>query len=133
MAQTSSGSGGRRRASSANDVGRRRTALDRLWAAVAHICRLDEKDPEAAWAERVAELKRSAEALTERCFDAIHLTGPGTDLRVGLYRSSTWVGADFSTIDGVRHYPNIPTEEVFTVPDPMRVDGHVSATMPPTH
>ena len=105
-------------------------ALDRLWAAVAHICRLDEDDPEAAWAERMAELERSADALTERRFDAIHLRGPGTDLTIGLYRSSTWVGADFSTVDGVRHYPNIPTEEVFTVPDPIRVDGHVSATMP---
>src|SRR5439155_11452501 len=37
---------------------------------------------------------------------------------------------DFTTVDGVRHYPNLPTEEMFTTPDPARVDGHVSATMP---
>ena len=30
----------------------------------------------------------------------------------------------------MRHFPNLPTEETFTTPDPERVDGHVSATMP---
>ena len=44
--------------------------------------------------------------------------------------SSKWLGADFKTIDDLTHYPNLPTEEVFTTPDPERVDGHVSATMP---
>ena len=44
--------------------------------------------------------------------------------------SSKWLGADFSTTDGLTHYPNLPTEEAFTTPDPERVDGHVSATMP---
>ena len=72
----------------------------------------------------------SADRLTERRFDAIHLKGPGTDLTVGLFPSSRWLGADFTTADGLTHYPNVPTEEVFTTPDPERVDGHVSATMP---
>ena len=35
-------------------------ALDRLWEAIAHVCRLDEDDPVAAWTERMATLKRSA-------------------------------------------------------------------------
>jgi aminopeptidase len=30
----------------------------------------------------------------------------------------------------VRHVPNIPTEEVFTTPDPVRTEGHVAATKP---
>jgi aminopeptidase len=33
-------------------------------------------------------------------------------------------------VDGRRHSPNIPTEEVFGTPDPERVDGYVAATMP---
>ena len=72
----------------------------------------------------------SAERLSERRFDAIHLRGPGTDLTVGLLPSHRWLGADFTTVDGLTHYPNLPTEEIFTTPDPERVDGHVSATMP---
>jgi len=35
-------------------------ALDRLWAAVVHICRLDEPDPVAAWAERMDALRATA-------------------------------------------------------------------------
>ena len=105
-------------------------ALDRLWADVLHILRLDEEDPVAAWRERMEVILASADRLTERRFDAIHLRGPGTDLTIGLLPSSKWLGADFETVDGLTHYPNLPTEEVFTTPDPNRVDGHVSATMP---
>jgi aminopeptidase len=42
----------------------------------------------------------------------------------------TWWAADFTTVDGLRHLPNLPTEEVFTTPDPLRTQGHVSATRP---
>jgi aminopeptidase len=105
-------------------------ALDRLWEAVAHICRLDTEDPKATWTARVEELKSNAARLTERRFDAMRLYGPGTDLTIGLLRSSAWEAGDFETVDGLRHYPNIPTEELFTTPDPERVEGHVSATMP---
>ena len=84
----------------------------------------------AAWTERMETLKRSATALTGRSFDAIHLHGPGTDLTVGLFRSSIWHAAEFTTVDDLAHYPNVPSEETFTTPDPLRVDGHVSATLP---
>jgi aminopeptidase len=105
-------------------------AYERLWEAVAHICRLDADDPVAAWTERLATLRRGAAALTTRRFDAIHLHGPGTDLTVGLFASSLWHAAEFTTVDDVAHNPNIPSEETFTTPDPLRADGHVTATMP---
>jgi len=105
-------------------------ALDKLWDQVVHILRLDTDDPVAAWRERMKVIVASADRLTERRFDALHLHGPGTDLTIGLLPSSKWLGADFETIDGLTHYPNLPTEEVFTTPDPERVGGHVSATMP---
>ncbi len=41
-----------------------------------------------------------------------------------------WWAADFSTADGLRHFPNLPTEEVFTTPDPLRTEGHVASTRP---
>jgi aminopeptidase len=105
-------------------------AYERLWADVEHITRLDQPDVYAAWAERMTVLNDSARRLTERRFDAIHLEGPGTDLTVGLFRSGTWWAADFSTVDGLSHYPNLPTEEVFTTPDPVRTEGHVTSTKP---
>jgi aminopeptidase len=105
-------------------------AFARLWEAVANVCRLDTGDPEAAWTERIATLQRNAARLTERRFDALRLHGPGTDVTIGLLPSSTWHSGDFTTVDGIRHYPNLPTEETFTTPDPNRVDGHVTATFP---
>jgi aminopeptidase len=104
--------------------------LDKLWEEIEYVLRLDTDDPAAAWRERMAAIVGSAARLTDRRFDAIHLKGPGTDLTVGLFPSSRWLGADFTTVDGLTHYPNLPTEEVFTTPDPERVDGHVSSTMP---
>ena len=105
-------------------------AYERLWESVAHICRLDEDDPGQAWLDRTAVLKGNARRLSDREFDALRLHGPGTDLTIGLLPSSIWEAGDFTTVDGNRHLPNIPTEETFTTPDPERVDGYVSATMP---
>ena len=105
-------------------------ALERLWAEVAHICRLDEPDPIASWRTRLDDLRRVAARLTEQHFDAIRLHGPGTDLTVGLFASGRWIAADEETADGIEHRPNLPTEEVFTSPDPERVDGTVTATKP---
>ena len=105
-------------------------AYDRLWREIAHVCRLDEDDPAEAWRSRARTLETVAARLTERRFDAIRLHGPGTDLTVGLMPTSTWHAADFTTVDGLRHFPNIPSEEMFTTPDPARADGHVTATRP---
>jgi aminopeptidase len=105
-------------------------ALARLWSEVAYICRLDEDDPVQAWERRLAKLTAMSERLDELHLDALRFEGPGTDLTIGLLRSAEWSAARFKTIDGIVHAPNIPTEEVFTTPDPQRVDGVVTATKP---
>ena len=108
----------------------REAAYERLWEDIAHLCRLDEEDPAAAWRERSTALKANAQRLTDQRYDALRLHGPGTDLTVGLFSSAHWAAGDLETVDGRRHSPNLPTEEVFGTPDPERVDGYVSATMP---
>jgi aminopeptidase len=105
-------------------------ALDRLWRDVAHVCRVDEPDPVAAWEERMDALVAVSRKLDQLRLDALRFEGPGTQLTVGLLPSCRWQCARVSTIDGVLHAPNIPTEEVFTTPDPERVDGYVSSTKP---
>src|SRR5207244_11062984 len=86
--------------------------------------------PETAWRERSAELKGVAGRLTEHRFDRIQLEGPGTDLTIGLLPTSRWLGGGEETVDGIPHMANLPTEEVFTSPDPERVEGTVRATKP---
>lgn len=105
-------------------------ALDALWGDVVRICRLDEPDPQQAWRDRVAELGRVKDALNALRLDTVHLHGGGTDLRVGLLSSSIWHGGALTTSWGHVHHPNLPTEEVFTTPDPERVDGVARATRP---
>jgi aminopeptidase len=94
------------------------------------VLRLDEPDPLAAWDERMAVLSDYAARLTERRFDAIELRGPGTELTIGLLPTATWSTVDFSTAKGLRHFSNLPSEEVFTTQDPRRASGRVTATKP---
>jgi aminopeptidase len=105
-------------------------AHERLWEEVAHVCRLDEPDPVAAWETRLERLTGLCRKLDALRLDRVHFSGPGTDLTVGLLKGSRWQAARLSTVDGIEHVPNIPTEEVFTTPDPERTEGHVTSTKP---
>jgi aminopeptidase len=105
-------------------------ALEKLWDEIERVCRLDEPDPVASWNERMEQMAATAARLTERRFDAIHFEGPGTDLTVGLLPTSQFVAGASETVDGLKHHPNVPSEEAFTSPDPERAEGVVTATRP---
>jgi aminopeptidase len=102
--------------------------VERLWELVAHAVRLDEDDPVEAWRRHAALLDERATLLNERRFDALRFDGPGTDLTIGLLPVSRWASTHYETVDGRRFLPNLPTEEVFTTPDPSRTEGTVRAT-----
>ena len=104
--------------------------VERLWEAVAHAVRLDDPDPVEAWRRHAERLAARAQRLNELALDALRFRGPGTDLTVGLLPESSWGAAEEETVDGIRHLPNMPTEEVFTVPDRRRTTGRVRSTMP---
>jgi aminopeptidase len=103
---------------------------DRLWGAVEKALRLGEADPVEAWSRRLGQLTSVAECLNERRFEAVRFRGPGTDLTVGLLRSSTWRTAEHKTARGRRNVVNLPTEETFTSPDRRRAEGVVRSTRP---
>jgi aminopeptidase len=104
--------------------------VDRLWQAVAKAVRLDEADPVRAWQEHVQKLRSRAAQMTERQFDALRFRGPGTDLTIGLTPAYSWGAGTLETAGGIVHVPNMPTEEVFTAPDPRRTEGTVRSTRP---
>jgi aminopeptidase len=107
-------------------------AVDALWRDLEHVCRLDEPDPIKAWEERIAEIWQASRRLDELDLDSVRFVGPGTDLTVGLLPSSRFAkeGGRSTTRTGIQHTPNLPTEELFTTPDPERTEGVVSATKP---
>jgi aminopeptidase len=104
--------------------------VERLWEAVAFCTRLDEADPVQAWRDHMARLEGRGKALTELQLDAVHYTGPGTDLTVGLNPNARWMSALFRTRDGIEYVPNMPTEEVFTTPDCRRAEGTIRSSRP---
>ena len=105
-------------------------AWARLGEQLVDICALEHDDPAATWRERAAVLADAAQRLTARRFAALHFSGEGTDLTVGLLPTSTWVGGLKRRVDDLPFLSNFPTEEVFTGPDPQHAEGVVRATKP---
>jgi aminopeptidase len=105
-------------------------AIGRLWTTIFAVCRVDRDDPVAAWRDHDAALTARRCALNDRRFSALHFRGPGTDLRVGLVEGHVWMGGSGRAGNGAICVPNVPTEEVFTMPHADRVEGTVTATKP---
>ena len=105
-------------------------ATRRLADAIFAASRVDRPDPVAAWAEHNANLRARTERLNGQRFSALHYSGPGTDLTIGLADGHEWHGGASTAKNGITCNPNIPTEEVFTTPHALRVEGRVSSTKP---
>ncbi len=105
-------------------------AVEALWGHVFTALRLDHDDPVAAWRENFAELDRRRQVLQSLALDALHFEGGGTDLTIGLAKGHKWVGGGQSLADGTAYSPNLPTEEIFTMPDRARAEGRAVFTKP---
>ena len=108
-------------------------AVHKLAEAIFAASRVDRDDPVAAWAEHNASLKTRSSWLNDKRFSSLHFTGPGTDLTVGLADDHEWHGGASTAKNGITCNPNIPTEEVFTTPHALRVEGTVCSTKPLSH
>src|SRR5437868_5178445 len=105
-------------------------AVARLAEAIFAASRVDKDDAVAAWQRHNATLRSRTEWLNGQRFSALHYTGPGTDLTVGLAHGHEWEGGASTAKNGITCNANIPTEEVFTTPHCRRVSGHVVSSKP---
>jgi aminopeptidase len=108
-------------------------AVARLADAIFAASRVDLENPVAAWKDHNAALNQRTRWLNGERFHALHFTGPGTDLTVGLADGHEWHGGASTAKNGITCNPNIPTEEVFTTPHAHRVEGFVCSTKPLSH
>ena len=108
-------------------------AVARLARAILSASRVTGDDPVADWSAHNAALKTRTGWLNAQRFAALHFTGPGTDLTVGLADGHEWHGGASTARNGITCNPNLPTEECFTTPHAARVDGYVRATKPLEH
>lgn len=104
--------------------------VERLWEAIFQVCRMNEPDPVAAWQTHIDRLMGRSSYLTAKQYTALKYTGPGTDLTVGLPAGHVWNGAQAVSEAGIAFTPNLPTEEIFTLPHKDRVEGVVSSSLP---
>jgi len=102
----------------------------RLWEAIGRMCRLDRPDPVAAWEEHLAALARRRDYLNDKRYAALKYKGPGTELTIGLPAGHLWVSGRSESRSGIPFAPNLPTEEVFTMPHKNCVDGVVRSSKP---
>jgi aminopeptidase len=105
-------------------------AIAKLADAIFAASRVDNDDPIAAWEKHNATLRNRTEWLNGQRFSALHYSGPGMDLTIGLADGHEWVGGASTAKNGITCNPNIPTEEVFTTPHARRVSGHVVSSKP---
>jgi aminopeptidase len=105
-------------------------ALAKLWDAIFSASRVTGADPVGEWRRHNAALARRTATLNDRRFHALHFRNAVTDLTVGLADGHEWAGGASTAKNGIVCNANMPTEEVFTTPHRLRVDGHVRASKP---
>ncbi len=105
-------------------------ALAALWAAIFKCTRADLADPIAAWEKHNAALHARVKMLNDKRYAALKYKGPGTDFTLGLVDNHIWAGGASTARNGILCNPNIPSEEVFTMPHRERVNGVVRSTKP---
>jgi aminopeptidase len=105
-------------------------AQEKLWKAIFQTARIDRPDPVANWQTHIAGLRARAKYLQEKQYSALHYSAPGTDFTLGLPNGHMWISARTMAQNGVDFTANMPTEEVFTLPDRSRADGVVTSTFP---
>ena len=104
--------------------------IQKLWDIIFKICRITEEDPISAWKYHNENLQKRCYYLNEKQYNALKLTSPETDLTIGLPKDHIWLGGSVTTQNGINFTPNLPTEEIFTLPHKDRVDGIVKTTRP---
>ncbi|NJC94853.1 MAG: aminopeptidase [Anaerolineales bacterium] len=105
-------------------------AEDKLWDAIFDATRIDQPDPIAAWMDHIQNLTKRGKYLQAKKYSALHYKAPGTDLTLGLPQGHRWISARMPAENGIDFTANMPTEEVFTLPDCRRAEGTVAATFP---
>ena len=108
-------------------------AQGKLAEAIFSASRVNVSNPIEAWNKHNKNLRERSDWLNQQNFAALHFLGPGTDLKVGLADGHEWMGGASLARNGITCNPNIPSEEVFTTPHCMKVQGKVSSTKPLSH
>ncbi len=107
-------------------------AYNMLWEAILETVYVTkDNDPEEAWKNHNANLKKRTAYLNDKKFDYLHYkSSNGTDFKAWLIPESHWCGGGETTLSGSFFNPNLPTQEVFISPKKGFAEGKVVSTKP---
>lgn len=106
-------------------------AMELLWEAIFRTVRVDQPDPVAAWQLHKQSFEEKTKLLNEKQFVSLRYHNSiGTDITLGMPENHVWAGGGDRTVNGTYFFPNMPTEEIFTIPHRDKVDGTVHSSMP---
>ncbi|MDM8518975.1 aminopeptidase [Anaerolineales bacterium HSG6] len=104
--------------------------IDKLWELIFDVCRVNEPDPVQAWKDHAKILAEKKSYLNNKKYRSLNYKAPGTELTLGLPEGHIWQGVSTVTQKGINFMPNLPTEEIFTMPHKDQADGILSSTRP---
>ena len=109
-------------------------AVARMWEEILACCRVDGGDVIQNWQNHIDELKKHVDILNGYNFRTLrYKNSAGTNVTVGLPEGHYWEGGSEKSGTGVIFSPNLPTEEVFTLPDRNSMNGTIVSTKPLSH
>lgn len=104
-------------------------ALTKLWEQILDCSRVDE-NPIKAWTDHNKNLKDKTKFLNDHKFKYLKYKSATADLTVRLVNDHIWLSGSALDPKGTSFTPNIPTEEIYTMPDKYGVNGYVKSTKP---
>ena len=106
-------------------------AVEKLWEAILHTCRMDSGDGIQAWEAHNRDLEDRCAYLNSLGIESLEYhASNGTDLRVGMIPEARFCGGGEETIGGTFFNPNLPTEECFISPKRGEAEGIVYSSKP---
>ncbi|MDR2649572.1 MAG: aminopeptidase [Clostridiales bacterium] len=103
----------------------------KLWNAILKASRADGDNPVDDWRRHNENFKTRENYLNKKSFTSLKYSNAlGTDLIIELPKGHIWMGGREIDKQGRYFNPNIPTEEIFTLPRRTGVNGRAVSTMP---
>lgn len=107
-------------------------AITKLWDSILYAVHVNEdNDPIEKWKAHNKALSVREKILNDYNFKAMHFKNElGTDVTIELVKDHIWAGGSELNVNGVEFNPNMPTEEIFSMPYKYGVNGSVVTTKP---
>ena len=105
-------------------------AVETLWKLIKKAVRLD-GNPIDNWVRHDENLYQKCTFLNNLKIKTLHYkSSNGTDFSISLKPNVLFIGGSVNGYNGMAYEPNMPSEEIYTAPDPSSANGVVFATKP---